>query len=93
MKRKTKQARPKEAQQQLRVVALRNRRMANCKLQTASRAKSRKQSNLLIYFLFYFDYAAAAAATETTTEAVTAVASEPRIELSVQQYTERNNVN
>lgn len=68
--------------------------MANCKLQTASRAKSRKQSNLLIYFLFYFDYAAAAAAaTETTTEAVTAVASEPRIELSVQQYTERNHVN
>jgi len=70
--------------------------MANCelqtaKLQTASRAKSRKQSNLLIYFLFYFDYAAAAAETETTTEAVTAAASEPRTGLRIQPYTGKNN--
>jgi len=68
--------------------------MANCelqtaKLQTASRAKSRKQSNLLIYFLFYFDYAAAE--TETTTEAVTAAASEPRTGLRIQPYTGKNN--
>lgn len=40
MKRKTKQARPKEAQQQLRVVALRNRRMANCKLRAGQKAES-----------------------------------------------------